>query len=540
MSNLLRAGAVMMAGTLMSRITGFARTAVIAAAIGLGALGDAYSTATVIPVILFDLLLGGLLSSVVVPMVVRARKTDPDGGEAYEQRLLTLVTLILIGLSVAAVALAGPIIGLYGSAWREEQREVATTLARFILPQIAFFGVGALAGAYLNVREKFAAPMWAPVLNNLVVIAVAVIYIAIGGGSSAEGARDNELALLGLGTTAGIVVQSIVLVITLRRVGFRFRPRFDFNHSGIGDIARKGSWTLAYLGITQLGFMAITNLANWAGVRAAEANLPYDAGQIVYANAYNLFQLPYGVIAVSVITALLPRMSGYAHEGRFEELREEFAGGVRLVSAALVPAALLLVSLGPAITSVVFPFGNSSPQSAYYLGTVLQAFAIGLVPFSIFQLVLRIFYSLGDTRTPVALGLLNVVLNAGLGLVASLVLPPEYAVMGLALSFSIAYFVGSIVAWLVAARRVGGLDGPDVAFTITRMHLAALPMAAIALFSLFFASNTTGMTIPVSLAVIAVGAGLGGALYLAIAHWLRIPEVRSIVGLVTGRVRPGR
>lgn len=305
MSRVLRASAIMAAGTMVSRVTGFVRTAVLAAAIGTFALGDAYNVAYTIPFILFDSLLGGILSSVVVPMIIRRQRSDPDGGRAYEQRLMTLGVLALTVIAVVSVLLAKPLIGLYSTDWGPRQTEVAVRLAQYILPMIAFFGIGAIAGAILNTRDRFAAPMWAPVLNNIVMIAVAVVYyLKLGGaGTDVDTITDADLALLGLGTTAGIVAQCVVLVIALHRVGFRFRPRFDLRNAGLGEMGRTAVWTFAYVGIGQITFLITTRLATGAGQRAP------GAGNAAYAYAYQLFQLPYGIIAVSVITAMLPRMS---------------------------------------------------------------------------------------------------------------------------------------------------------------------------------------------------------------------------------------
>src|SRR5690606_15931901 len=255
MSRMLRASAIMAAGTMVSRLTGFVRTALLAAAVGTLALGDAYNAAYQIPYILFDLLLQGVLSSVIVPMIVRAQQRDPDGGQAFEQRLMTLAVVGLSAVAVVGVLLARPIMELYTAEnWSAHKIEVATTLARFMLPQIAFFGVGAMAGAILNTRDRFGAPMWAPVVNNIVVIGVLCAYYAIGT-SDIERVTDRDLMLLGIGTTAGIVAQAIVLIIALHRVGFRFRPRFDLRGSGLGEAVKSAAWTFAFVAINQLGFL---------------------------------------------------------------------------------------------------------------------------------------------------------------------------------------------------------------------------------------------------------------------------------------------
>jgi putative peptidoglycan lipid II flippase len=537
MNRVLRAGAVMAAGTLVSRLTGFLRTAVLAAAIGTAVLGDAYNVAYAIPFILFDLLIGGLLSSVIVPSIVRAQKHDIDGGKAYEQRLMTLATLALATVAALGVIFARPLIELYTSDLSPRGVAVSSMLARYILPQIAFFGLGAISGAILNTRDRFAAPMWAPVLNNLVVIGVGLSYLfVIHGSDEVNTVSSSDLALLGIGTTAGIVVQSIALVISLHRIGFRFRPRLDLRDSGLGELGKLGAWTLAYVAINQLGFVITTNLATGAGSRAAREGVAYGAGWTPYNYAYQLFQLPYGIIAVSVITAMLPRMSRFVTDGDFTQAREEFSSGVRLVCSVIVPAGVLLMVLGPAVTVLIFAHGANSVQDALYIGNALQVFGLALVPFSVFQLLLRVFYSFGDTRTPALITAGNVAINAALSLILYFVLPAGYVVMGLGFAFTCAYGIGGVVTWIMASRRVGGLGGRRVAAGLWRMYAAAIPGAAIALAVLWITRQLFGLTVLSSAIMLVAGGGLGGILYLAIAHRMRIPEVRSIVGLVAGRV----
>ncbi|GIH93153.1 murein biosynthesis integral membrane protein MurJ [Planobispora siamensis] len=534
MSRLLRASAIMAAGTMVSRVTGFVRTAVLVAALSSAHMGDAYTIANAIPFILFDFLLGGVLSSVVVPMIVRRQKEDPDGGRAYEQRLMTLGTIALVLLTVGAVLLARPLIGLYtDDGWSERKIEVAVILAQFVLPQVAFVGIGALAGAILNTRDRFAAPMWAPVLNNIVMIGVLVLYYVTAGeaGADVDRVTDADLALLGLGTTAGIAAQCLVLMISLHRVGFRFRPRFGLREARLGEMGRAASWTFLYIAITQFGFLVTTNLASGAGDEAP------GGGPTAYANAFQLFQLPYGVIAVSVITAMLPRMSRSVAEGELASVREEFASGVRLVSVLLVPAGLLLMVLGPAITVLIYSWGNNDLDNAVYIGNVLQVFGVALVPFSIFQLLLRVFYAFGDTRTPAFVGMGNTLVNVALSLAVAHFLPAQYVVMGLAFSFTVSYVAGTAVAWTLASRRAGGLNGRVVAGGLSRMYTAAIPGALIALGVLWLTQELTALS-PLSAAImLAAGGGAGMLVYLVVAHRARIPEVSSLVGMVAGRVR---
>jgi putative peptidoglycan lipid II flippase len=535
---MLRAGAIMAAGTMVSRLTGFVRTAVLASAIGVAALGDAYNVAYTIPYMLFDLLLGGVLSSVVVPMIVKAQKLDADGGRAYEQRLMTLATLLLVAIAAVGVLGAPLLIDLVTTDLPPPNTEVTVTLARYILPQIAFFGVGAISGAILNTRDRFAAPMWAPVLNNIVVITVGLLYhFVIHTGGDIGRVSDAGLALLGLGTTAGIVAQSVILIVALHRVGFRFVPRLDLHNARLGEMGRAGVWTIAFVVLNQISIIITTNLATGATSKAAAANAGHVAGIASYSYAYQLFQLPYGIIAVSVITAMLPRMSRYVHDGELAAIRDEFASGVRLVSCVIVPAGLLLMVLGPAVTVLIFAHGRTSVEEALNIGNVLQVFGLALVPFSIYQLLLRVFYSFGDTRTPALIAAGNVALNATLSFVIYLTLPPHLVVMGLAFAFTAAYVVGAAVAWTLASRMVGGgLGGRVVASALSRMHVAAIPAAAIALAALWATKQFAGITPLSSAIMLVVGGGLGGLVYLLASHRMRIAEISTIIGLVAGRV----
>lgn len=536
MSRLLRASAVMAAGTMVSRVTGFVRTMVLAAAIGTATMGDAYNAAYAIPYSILDLLLLGVLSSVVVPMIVKAQQHDPDGGRAYEQRLMTLATVALAVVAVLAVFAAPLLIDLYTTNWDADSHkfQVAVRLAQFILPQLAFFGIGAVAGAILNTRDRFAAPMWAPVLNNIVVIGVLMVFLLTTPASSrtdVDQISNGDLALIGLGTTAGIVAQAIVLIVALKRVGFSFVPRFDVRNARLGEIGKAGAWTIGYTVITQLGFMLTTNLSSAAGDAVP------GHGISPYTYAFQLFQLPYGVIGVSVITAMLPRMSRAVGERRFHDVRTEFGSSVRLISSVMVPVSLMIMVLGPAITVPIYAHGATPTADAIYIGNVLQVYGLALVPFAIFQLLLRVFYSFGDTRTPVFVGAGTVAVNAVLMLVFNALLTPEYAVMGLAFAYAVSYAVGAIGAWILASRRVQGLGGWQIGSAMTRMYMAALPTAVLALAAVWLVQEVFGgLSFVNSLITLAIGGGVGGLLYLAVAHKMRIPEVNSIVGMVAGRV----
>jgi putative peptidoglycan lipid II flippase len=537
-SSLVRSGMVMALGTIASRVTGFLRTAVLVAALGTAALGDAYNTANTVPFIVYDLLLGGILTSVVVPLIVRARKRDPHYGAAYEQKLFTLAVVALAVITVVAVLLSPTIIGVYGAKFHGEQRDLAILFTRFFAVQIFFLGVSAFSGAILNTRDRFAAPMWAPVLNNIVICVVGLIFILITAGKvTPEDITTGQVALLAAGTTGGIALQALALWPSLRAAGFRWRPRFDLRRAELGEMSRMAIWTLAYVVITQTGFAVTTALLNGAGVRARQEGIGDGFGYAPYFNAYQLFQLPYAIVAVSVITALLPRMSQHAAGGERRLVGDDFSSGLRLSSVIMLPAAALMVVLGNEITTVLFAHGNTSQADAQVIAHVLQALAIALVPFSAYQLMLRVFFAFGDTRTPAFISVATVGTNVAMAFTMYAVLPTDRIAMGVGAGFALANTVGAIVCWAVLRRRLGGLDGRRIFSTHLKLLIAVWPLIgfAFAAHEILNAWNGTGTTVS-ALAVLAIGSAGGAILYLVFARLLRVGEVQTLLGTLAGRL----
>lgn len=536
----MRSGAVMALATIFSRLTGFLRTAMIVAALGTQALGDAYNTANTMPNVVYDLLFGGILTSILVPMIVRARERDPRYGEQFLQRLFTLGVLFLTLLTAVAMLLAPVLVDIYGRGFTRDQRHLAILFTLFFLPQILFYGLGALAGAILNTRGRFGAPMWAPVLNNIVVIAMAVVFIAMTTGQpTPSNLSDTAFLLLALGTTGGIVLQTVVLWPALRAVGFRWRPRFDVQRGELGQIGRMAGWTLLYVVALQIANAVVTGLANDAGALAREQGLGQGYGYTPFFNAYQLFQLPYAIVAVSVITALLPRMSEHAAEGRNELVRDDFSSGLRLSSVIMVPGAALMLVLAPEIAVVLFAHGNTSTSDAMVIAHVTQMFAIALLPFSIYQLMLRVFYAFGDTRTPAFIGVVTASANIAMAVTVFHVLPPQRIVIGIGFGFAIANLVGAIVCWTVLRWRLGGLDGGRIATAHVKLLAAAVPAAAFAYGVHVGFDRWLGTTQSAALGALVAGAAGGGVLYLIAARLLRVAEVQTLIGTVTARL-PGR
>jgi putative peptidoglycan lipid II flippase len=528
-----RAVGSMAVGTAASRTTGFLRTAVIASAIGVTGVGNAYGVANTAPNIVYELLLGGILTAVVVPLLVRAAKDDPDGGQAYAQRLLTLVVLALGAAAVLLVLAAPLVVDLYlGPDVPDDVRDLTVVFARFFLPQVLFYGAGAVMGAILNVRGRFGPPMWAPVLNNLVVIATGLAFLAlVASDGSAAALTTSGTVLLGVGTTLGVVAQTVALVPSLRAAGFSFRPRLDLRGSGLGRAARLARWTFLYVIANQVAYLVV--------VRLATDTLDTAPGRSYasYLNAFVLWQLPHAVVAVSVITGLLPRMSRAAADGRTGDLRDQLNRGLRLTAALLVPAAALFVALGRDVAVVVFARGNISTAQAEYIGLLLGVFALGLVPFSTYQLQLRAFYALQDTRTPFLVNLwVNVTLVA-VDVLLFVLLPDEHKVTGLAAGHATSFAVGLLVCSRVLSRRLDGLEGAVVVRTVVRCVVAVVPSAALAALVAGVARDAVGDGPLASLVALAVGGAVLGGGYLLLTARMRVPEVAEAAGPVLRRLR---
>jgi putative peptidoglycan lipid II flippase len=531
-TSVVRSSGIMALGSLASRGTGFLRTLILIYALGELRVANAYNNANTLPNTVYDLMLGGILTSIVVPLLVNAAKRDADGGEAYDQRTFTLATFALLALTLVATIAAPLLVSIYAHAITGPERHLMVIFAYFFIPQIFFYGVSSLAGGVLNARGHFAAPMWTPVLNNIVVIGVLLLFMASGGiGASLASITENQVRLLGFGTTLGIIVQTVALIPVLRRVGFRWRPRFDFRRAEVSEIGRMAGPLFGYILTTQVAFLVVQNVANKASV-----HVPYD-GPSTYTYAWQLFQMPYAIVGISVITALLPRMSAHAAERRYGLVKSDFSDGVRLSSAIVVPASLCLAVLGAPLAEAVFSYGSTSASQARYLGEVFGLFVLGLVPYMMFQLMLRVFYAMHDSRTPMFIGVGVMITNVAACLLALRLAPTGHVVQGLAVAFGLANLVGTIIAWWILSHRMRGLAGHEIARSLFKMTLASIPAAIFALAATF----AVGVILPSGPAfgMITIIFGGSGALllYVLFAKALGVTELAELTAGLRTRLR---
>ncbi|MEV0714675.1 murein biosynthesis integral membrane protein MurJ [Asanoa sp. NPDC050611] len=524
--------AIMAVGSLVSRGTGFLRTLVISAALGT-AVGDAYTTAQILPGMVFEFLLGGVLTSVLIPVLVRRRDTDHDRGELYTQRLLSLAVVALFLATVLAV-LAAPLLTLLyiGADTSNDTRNLINILALLMLPMIFFSGLSALMSAILNVRGHFAAPMFTPILNNIIVIASFGLFIALYGAREDLASGDMSatmILLVGGGTLLGIIVQVAGLVPTLRKVGFHYRWRGQWRELGLRELAQLGGWMFCYVAVSQLGLIVVIKLANAASAKG-------DPGPLIYNNVFLLVMTAHGIIAVSIITALLPRMSAAAAEGRFHDFADDVSRGTRTVTAVLAPIAVCYAVLSYPISVVLFHYGAFTSDNATDTGVVLTTGALALVPFAISQLFTFAFYALPDTRTPALVNIPVVALRVLVQVGLFLVLSTSTVAAGLMFGNAVSYVAAAVVFAMLLRRRIGPIGAGRIMATFGKVLVAAIGAALVGYLVLALLPDNDSADRVIALARLVVGGGAICLSYLGLAMALRITEVTSVVGMVRRRL----
>jgi putative peptidoglycan lipid II flippase len=537
-SRLISASVVMVAGTLVSRVLGFGRLMLLVFLFGNGTRqAEMFTIANTVPNSMYILLAGGVLNTVLVPQIVRAIKGDADRGEAYTNRIMT-AGLIGLALITLVLTLAVPwIVSLYtATGWKSpqlnSQYDSMIMLGYYCMPQVFFYGAYVLAGQVLNARDRFGPMMWAPIANNVVSIAVLLIFLGVfGRGNTGQAFSTGEELLLGLGSTLGIAIQAAVLVPFLRAGGYHFRPRFDFRNTGLGKTFRLAKWTLGFVLVTQLALVVINRLASGATVGGA------GAGVAAYSNAHAVWILPHSLITVSLATAMLPAASRLAHAGDLAGVAEEATHAIRLALTALLPAAVLFFALGLPLAELVFGFGQGA-KDAHFVGTALMALALGLAPFTVQYLCLRAYYALEDTRTPFFLQLVISSTNVILGVAAVTLLNRSSLVAsGLAVAYALAYTIGVVISFQWLRRKLPALDGRALLRYCARLLVAAAPAAAAA-FGICWAYAQWSESKPARLLAIVVAVLVAVLIFLLASRGLRIGEVFEIVAFLLRRRRP--
>ncbi|MCR6032644.1 murein biosynthesis integral membrane protein MurJ [Nocardioides sp. zg-579] len=534
--SILSSSAVMAAGTIVSRLSGYVRTLLLAAALGNLLHADVFNIANTIPNMLYILLAGGVFNAVLVPQLVRAASHDADRGEAYTNRVVTLAALFLGAVTVALVVAAPWVMNLYvDPGVPADARESVVDFARWCLPQVFFYGMFVLLGQILNSRGRFGPMMWAPIANNVISVAVLLLYLVLfGTASEAErsgGFTAEQELVLGLGSTLGIAAQLLVLLPYLRAAGFSYRPRFDFRGTGLGHTLRLGVWTVLFVIVNQIAYTVVVRLASGGTADGASDGTGYS----VYSAAFLIIMVPHSVITVSLATAILPTLSRRAADQDLAGLARTLSSTLRTALVVVLPFAALLPVVAPELARVI-SLGAAAPTYANYIGT-LAAFGPGLVLFTVHYLMLRGFYALEQTRTvffiQCAVGVTNVL--AALVLVHTT--DAAATAPALAVAYAAAYLVGALLSYAVLRGRLGGLRTPVLVRFLVRAALAVAASTAAAWLTsglLDVVGEESSYPVAVLRALVVVAVDI--VVFVAAARALRLTEVTSVLETVTRRL----
>ncbi len=455
-NDLFRASGIMALGTIISRITGFVRGILVVAVLGTTLLADTYNVANTMPNILYNLLVGGALTAIFIPQLVRSFD-HADGGDDFASRLITTISLILLVLVSLGMFFAPALVRLYAPEFFivgfETEKDIAIAFTRYCLPQIFFLGLFTMLGQVANARGSFGPLMWAPIANNLVGIALFGGFLIFSPGINLSSITDFQIALLGWGTTFSVVVQALVLFPVIKKLGITIKPRLGV--SGLGKSFTLAGWTLVYVLISQLGYLVTVNVATSAAVRSAQANIETGVGYTPYTYAYFVMLLPYSIVTISIITAILPHISKLALDGKREEVKAQLVRAIRLVGVITVPSAVAFLLFGPLITQSIF-IGISDDDSRY-IGYVLSALSFGLVAFSINLILIRGFNAFEDTKTQVVSILVINIFSVAMSYFFLFFVKTQWVTIGLGVAFSVSYIIGLFVTLRLLKKHTGRL-----------------------------------------------------------------------------------
>jgi len=532
---LFRASSVMAVGTIISRITGFIGGVIMIATLGTALLADAFNVANTMPNILYNLLVGGALTAIFVPQLVRAFD-DADGGHLFASRLVTTISGILLILVALGVIFAPQLVYLYAPSFStpgfETEREIAIAFTRYCLPQIFFLGLFTMLGQVANARGSFAPLMWAPIANNLVVIGVFSTFLLKWPSITVDSITPAQIQFLGWGTTAGIIIQALILIPVVKRSGIRLRPKWGV--AGLGKSFSLAGWTLIYVLISQIGYLITVNVATTAAVQSAKAGITTGVGFTPFKNAYLIMLLPYSIVTISIVTALLPHISKLAINKKIVDVKDQLIRAIKTVGVLTIPSSVAFLLFGPLITEVLFV--SIDKNDSIYIGYVLSALSLGLVAFSINLVLIRGFNAFEDTRTQVRSILIINIISVALSYLLLAILPSEWVTVGLGVAFSVSYLFGLFITLHLLKKHTGPIHVRE----FIGQHGRLLSAALIAMLPIFAISQIFGWvgsdaSVPVHAAELLFVIIAGTLGYFFVAKALRITEVSGITALILRR-----
>lgn len=457
--------------TLVSRITGFVRIVLLAAILG-AALSSAFSVANQLPNLIAALVLEATFTAIFVPVLARAERDDPDGGTAFVRRLVTLATALLLVATVLSVAAAPLLVRLMLGDDPQVNRPLTTAFAYLLLPQVIFYGLSSVFMAILNTRNIFGPPAWAPVVNNVVAIATLLVYLAVPGELSLDPVEmgNAKLLVLGIGTTLGVFAQTAVLLVAIRRERVSLRPLWGLDER-LKKFGTMAAAMVLYVLISQVGLVVGNQIASTAAA----------SGPAIYNYTWLVLQLPFGMIGVTVLTVVMPRLSRNAAADDIPAVLADLSLATRLTMVTLIPVVAFMTVGGPAIGSALFAYGNFGDTDAGYLGVAITLSAFTLIPYALVLLQLRVFYAREKPWTPI---LLIVVITA-VKVVASLFAPrltddPDLVAGYLGLANGLGFLAGATLGYVLLRNSLRPPGGRLIGLEVVRTILVTIAASLIA------------------------------------------------------------
>ena len=548
-SKLMQASVLMASGSIVSRLLGFVRNFLFGMILAgsMSSAANAFSAANTLPNTIWLLVGGGTLNAILVPAVVRAIKR-PDRGSDYISRLMTLVAAVSLAITVLCMLAVPALLVLTSGVLPPATYALAVQLGYWMMPQVFFSALYVMCGQLLNAHDSFGPYQWAPVINNLVGILGAGIFLGMWGtvGAPGDWTMTMVVAMAAI-NVGGSAAQVLFLFWYVKKLDLRLRPRWGFRGLGLGKLSRIGLWTLAMLGLGQLGIWASRWATNGA-VRMTEQlrDQPERAAQypalLTMEWAYLAFMIPQGIIAVTLVTATFPSISRSAADGDHGSALAKYAETNRLLTMPMVLCTAVFIALSGPIMWVIG--GGTGETAARANGAVLVAYMLGLVPFASLYLIKRLFYAYEDARTPFLAQIPIAAITLVSVPVILSVVDPKWAAMSAAGATSL----GNLVAWGVGLRmlrrRAGalGVQPPSArAGTIVLGKLAGAGVLSwlvgtglVALAGELFWSHR-GMAVLLG----GIVAALMGIVFTAVTWILRVEEVRWLVGVVQRMIGRG-
>jgi putative peptidoglycan lipid II flippase len=457
--------------TLISRLTGFARIVLIATILG-AALSIAFSVAYQLPNLIAALVLEATFTAIFVPVLARAERDDPDGGTAFVRRLVTLATTLLLLTTALAIVSAPLLVELMLGDDPQVNRDLTTAFAYLLLPQVLFYGLSSVFMAILNTRNVFGPPAWAPVCNNLVAIVTLGLYLVVPGELSVDPVQmgNAKLLVLGIGMTLGTVTQVVVLLVALRRERVSLRPLWGIDDR-LKQFGAMASAMVLYVLISQVGLIVGNRIASGAAA----------SGPAIYNYTWLVLMLPFGMIGVTVLTVVMPRLSRNAAANDDPAVLADLSLATRLTMVTLIPIVAMMTVGGPAIGSALFSYGNFGDVDAGYLGVAISLSAFTLIPYALVLLQLRVFYAREQPWTPIAL----IVVITTVKIAASVAAPhltddPDLVAGYLGLANGLGFVAGATVGYYLLRANLNPPGGRLVGLQVVRTILVTICASLIA------------------------------------------------------------